>query len=373
MFIMSTTTTPIISNAKTITILSQEQLFLLFKNPLLVIRFYQIGYLFTFLLGFPGNIASLFTFSQPTLRKISTGCLFITLAISDTLYLLICIFDFLEFGLQIRFYHYVAYDELCRFRSFIMNVTQISSAWILVIVSIDRWIRTRFPFKSGSICTPKKALIAVGVLLVADIAIHAHILTPMFGIFIPGFSIVACGPTLTNMPYFQFYFMTWSIVQIFTTCLVPAAIMLVILIDIFIIVRARKRVAIRPVQFTCCNKNMKQQNILQKQIFILMLASICIFLITCLPLAIYRVQSPRQGAMSLTIFQIVSIWASLGWFQSLFHAVSFYIHCLSSTFFRKQFKERIKRILNGRRPPVILMESTATVQRIQPREALTKY
>ena len=80
---------------------SQEQLFEMLKDPVLVIQFYKYGYLFIFLIGFPGNIASLLTFSQPTLRKVSTGCLFITLAIFDILYLLMCIFDFLEFGLEV--------------------------------------------------------------------------------------------------------------------------------------------------------------------------------------------------------------------------------------------------------------------------------
>ncbi len=70
-------------------------------NSIVVIRIYQIGYPITFLLGFIGNTASLMTFSRATLRKISTGCLFIVLAISDTLFLLMCVFDFLEFGLKV--------------------------------------------------------------------------------------------------------------------------------------------------------------------------------------------------------------------------------------------------------------------------------
>ena len=56
----------------------------------------------TFLVGFIGNTASLLTFSQPTLRKVSTGCLFITLTVSDMSYLLICVIDFVEFGLQVE-------------------------------------------------------------------------------------------------------------------------------------------------------------------------------------------------------------------------------------------------------------------------------
>jgi len=55
------------------------------------------------------------------------------------------------------------------------------SCCILVFVSLERWIRTRFQFKSGSICTPKKALIPVAVFLMIGIGLHSDILTPMFG------------------------------------------------------------------------------------------------------------------------------------------------------------------------------------------------
>ena len=91
----ATTTTAAVSK------FSLEQFYALFSNPIVVTRFYQIGYPFIFLLGFIGNTASLLTFSRPTLRKVSTGCLFITLAISDLLFLTICVFDFFEFGLQV--------------------------------------------------------------------------------------------------------------------------------------------------------------------------------------------------------------------------------------------------------------------------------
>ncbi len=78
-----------------------DYLYTYLVNSIAVIRIYQIGYPITFLLGFIGNTASLMTFSRVTLRKISTACLFIVLAISDTLFLLMCVFDFLEFGLKV--------------------------------------------------------------------------------------------------------------------------------------------------------------------------------------------------------------------------------------------------------------------------------
>jgi hypothetical protein len=99
---MSNTTTDSTPSNATITY-SLDYYYALFVNTVVVIRFYQIGYPITFILGFIGNIASLITFSRLTLRRVSTGCLFIVLAVSDTFFLLMCIFDFVEFGLQVLF------------------------------------------------------------------------------------------------------------------------------------------------------------------------------------------------------------------------------------------------------------------------------
>jgi len=119
------------------------------------------------------------------------------------------------FFLQVSFYPKLAYAELCRFRTIIMYGSQVLSAWILVVVSIDRWIRTRFPFKSGSICTPKKALGIVGVLIIMTVVLHAHMLTPMFGTLVPGFANGACGPDFNRYKvYSKFYYIQWSIIQV---------------------------------------------------------------------------------------------------------------------------------------------------------------
>jgi hypothetical protein len=90
------------------------------------------------------------------------------------------------------------------------------------------------------------------------------------------------------------------------------------LIDIIISIRIRKRAVIQASQ----NSQRINQTNLQKQMFILMTTSICIFLITTLPVAIYKITSPRQSDISTAILTIVSVWSGLLWVQSLNYAVS---------------------------------------------------
>jgi hypothetical protein len=101
---MNDTTTATSSTLATTTI-NWDFIYSRFVNPVAVVRFYQIGYPVTFLLGFIGNTLSLITFSSAALRKVSTGCLFMVLAVSDTMFLLICVFDFVEFGLQVQLFN----------------------------------------------------------------------------------------------------------------------------------------------------------------------------------------------------------------------------------------------------------------------------
>lgn len=105
--------------------------------------------------------------------------------------------------------------------------------------------------------------------------------------------------------------------------------MLLILIDIFISVRIRKRTVIHP-QTQPENPNVKRQKTLQRQMFILMFASICIFLITSLPVAIYKITSPRQANALKIIFEVFTIWTALGWVQSLNYAVKYFVFFSSS-------------------------------------------
>lgn len=98
--------------------------------------------------------------------------------------------------------------------------------------------------------------------------------------------------------------------------------MLGILIDIFISIRIRKQTLNRNP-----DGSVKRDGNLQRQMFFLMLASICVFLITTLPLAIYRIISPRQGINVEIIQGTVNNLTILTWLQSLNYAVS-YIYIL---------------------------------------------
>jgi hypothetical protein len=101
--------------------------------------------------------------------------------------------------------------------------------------------------------------------------------------------------------------------------------MFAVLIDIFISVRSRKRAVTQTTQVLGENQNNKRQGNLQNQMFILMFASIFIFLITNLPVAIYKITALQTSSIGTTFEQISTVWTALAWFQSLNYAVTIFI------------------------------------------------
>ncbi len=114
--------------------------YIIIQSPPMVARFYLWGYLVLFILGFTGNIASLLTFTRPRLRSVSTGALFIVLAISDTLFLFASIFDFIDFGLQVDFDFDSSFDLslIHRFHSMDMSTTIF---YVVIVCFLFPWLK----------------------------------------------------------------------------------------------------------------------------------------------------------------------------------------------------------------------------------------
>ncbi len=83
-----------------------------------------------------------------------------------------------------------------------------------MIITTDRWIRTIFPFKANSLCTPKTALLAAGILLIIVVGLNSHMLLPFFGGLLPGIPHLACAANGVDQAYVSFYFLKWTIVQV---------------------------------------------------------------------------------------------------------------------------------------------------------------
>jgi hypothetical protein len=185
------------------------------SNPTFVVILYQYILGLILLLGFIGNPSSIITFMRPVLRSTSTGCLFLMLAVSDTMYLLLSLFDFVEVGIVQGPIFLSDYDNFCRFRWFSRGFIRFCSAWVLSLIAIDRLVRVYVPFKTKAWCTRQNAFIITSLIIIISIGMHAFLLSPInLARFFPGIPSLACGTGNSNYSYRYFFFITWSIIQV---------------------------------------------------------------------------------------------------------------------------------------------------------------
>ncbi|CAF3791569.1 unnamed protein product [Adineta steineri] len=302
-------------------VISDPTPFLALPNPLFVVLLYRYGLGLLFLLGFTGNLASMATFMQTALRVTSTSFLFFILAFSDSLFLLVSIFDFIEVGLTQGPILLANYDSLCRFRWFSKGFIQFCSAWILVFVTIDRWLRTCFPFKANKWCTHKNVIIVTICIIIIAIGLHNHMLSAQFfGRYQPGIATVACGPVQFTGPYIDFYFTQWPFIQVFFVCLIPVTVMLLGSIAIHRTIQKTKS----RIQTIGMNQPQQlRQARLHRQMLILMISSIMIFFVATLPVNLRQIVGAYEVStgQNTDINKIVSDTAILTVLLSLNYAI----------------------------------------------------
>ncbi|CAF0909428.1 unnamed protein product [Didymodactylos carnosus] len=286
---------------------------------------YLYGYSALFLVGLIGSLCSLFTFSRKTLRSVSTSILFLFLAASDLGFLFLLTHDFFIYGLGLTDYYYV---PLCRFRTFLSKFFMLFSAWTLVLVSVDRWIRTRFPWKSKKYCALKYLLVCVLIVTVFSTGLCSHLLTPMFG---DSKITQLCVGNTAYPTYFAFFGNVWAYLFPVAQGIVPSLLMLAFLVDMFTKIKSRKR-QLQPQG----ERRSRRQIYVQREMFILMLGSIFIFFLTTVPYAIYNILLARHllNQSTLTRSELPAI---LSFILAVNYAINFFLHCLTSQLFRRQF------------------------------------
>ncbi|CAF4161859.1 unnamed protein product [Adineta steineri] len=287
------------------------------------------GYICTFTLGLIGHSCSLLTFSQRQLRSVSTSLLFLIITISDILFLLMSLYDFLLINIGIpQLSPY--YIPLCRFRTFILNFTQTTSAWLLVCTGIDRLIRARLPHQTKRWCTRKNIIIVSVIIILFSIAFNSHVLQQSFGVAFP-FTRIICGPSQIVMTgYSIFYYTTWPLLQICINILIPAFLMVICIMGIYQQIRSTGHV--------------RRNQSLQNQMILLMLTKIILFLICTLPYGVYRMATissvDPNKAVAYSIFMFIT--AILTILLDANYSLTFYLNCLTSSLFRQTLIKTVK-------------------------------
>ncbi|XP_013378861.1 uncharacterized protein LOC106150538 [Lingula anatina] len=127
------------------------------------------------ILGTIGNVTSFFVLRRPFMLRTWTGFFLRALAVSDTVALwlglsrhMIRVYDG---GYDIRNLH----DAVCKLQRFTLYTFLDLSAWLLVGLTVGRYISTCHIFKSHRYCTTKRAKIALAVTIGCAVAKNLHV------------------------------------------------------------------------------------------------------------------------------------------------------------------------------------------------------
>ncbi|CAF0917633.1 unnamed protein product [Adineta steineri] len=285
------------------------------------------GYSILFIFGFFGHATTITIFLRRTLRSVSTSCLFVCMTISDIVYLITCFYQYIFLGLGVPTTNTSLMNLLCRIYTYIQYFSMCCTAWLLLTITIDRWLRIRFPFRVKQLCTRRRVLIGACVIVNCSTLLNFHLAFPSTGV-VPGSTACAIGSS-ASATYQYFYSNIWPILLTSLQIILPTIFLLTLSINIFIRLRRQQQQQQRLKQ--------GRRAFLDRQMLIIMLTSIFLFFITQIPLSLFNilmiyVLRPRLSLQQQLEFNTISIFLA-----SINYSASFYIHCLSSRLFRTEF------------------------------------
>ncbi|CAF0906469.1 unnamed protein product [Adineta steineri] len=328
---------------------------------LLANRIGTLIYSIIYLLGFVGNTLALITFSSRRMCQISSSIFLLALSISDSLALVTSLWHFLADAFQIYLQNYSALA--CRCRMFFAYVFMDLSSWCIAGLAFDRYLRTRLPLGSKTLCTPRNASITILIFFFALCGINGHYFSPGIGQERGGNRTQAhCLENRLEYPrYYYFYKIIWPKIDMAIFCFLPACIMILCNVNIIYLVKRQRHtlehtnndsqdIIKTPVpiyQTLSGSSSIKKppanthRKALERQMSLMMAACVIVFLCTTVPVTICLLllertimKNPyfgRDNALFIFIFRIVRT------LMNIHFGCNFYLYCLTSRIFRAEF------------------------------------
>ncbi|XP_076437303.1 delta-type opioid receptor-like isoform X2 [Babylonia areolata] len=288
--------------------------------------------------GFPGNILSFITILK--MKPHSHPSIYVAvLAVSDNF----CLAAKILFTEVTR--HDVDVGSYgCKFLYFAGNTTAIYANWLLVLMTVERFMAIWFPLKVGSFCTRRRSGVAMVCLLV------------MVGSLCSAFFVFSTDLwrgddflCIFHQDYLPFVSYVWYWVDATFYALLPCV--LLAMFNTLIIVGIKRAASIQR-QLTEADSSSRSKRLFnqatekirqQRQITIMLVVVCVVFVVLTLPNCIFFIYKPywnptprtRQDAKFRVIEQIVYLLSDLS------HATNFFVYFFSTKKFRDRFLETV--------------------------------
>jgi hypothetical protein len=307
-----------------------------------------------YIAGFIGNVLSLLLFRQKELRQVSTGLIFLLLNIFGTIHLLSLIIEFLDRIFQIQVF---SSDVMqCQFILWLQNATRTICSFLAATVSIDRFIRSEYPMKSRIWCSTKNVIKLFIIYFLFSILFYAFFFYP---------SNVFDSNGKCSFPYdAKFRLLVLNIMPPIRFILI-GVLPTVVMIGcggrmLFNIQQAKNRIVPqKPIQSATLatqvpresqtnEENRRQTANIDHTLFLMVLANVIAYIITQIPFNTYTLYYGYETADDFASYSLIR--AFLLMWSSAYFGIGFYLFCIASPQFRKQFITIMKQLCFCYRP-----------------------
>ena len=293
--------------------------------------------------GTIGNILSIIVNRRKRMRKLPVSLFLAVVAVSDLMVL---------YSSLLRWWVYYLTDEeldfgstspfLCPAMKFFAYVGIHLSAWMLVVMAIQRFVSVRFPVRASRTCTVKSSAIVALIVTVLCCILNLHFLcfswsTKDLYIY-SGDKYEYFGCTQGSAEYSYFLIIIWSRVDYAMSTALPFFLLIVsnaFLIHKLIPQQAKKKTVVNGDSSTN-DRNEHKRKIMTKMLVTNSLA----FLALTTPVYIWAIGRPYWYD-GTEVMDIVEAIVYMVWYIN--YGINFFLYCASSPPFRKEAAEMFER------------------------------
>ena len=280
-------------------------------------------------MGTIGNILSVIVLQKQSLKEMSVSFYLSALAIADTLALYIGLLNF--WLARVTGTGVWSLSSItCKFYKFLLYTSNDYCAWILVIVSVQRFIAVYSPFEAKILNTKQRAILCLSVLLFLLIAVNLH----LFWTFdLRADTVSVCD--VSHKSHHHFVTSVWPWVDFSVGSFVPFLILIVC--NAMII---RKLVERHHDHQKNMNVTKGTEYIKITNMTVMLLTVTFVFLCLTSPIVIYNIGEPYwlEGADDFLKARLELASAISHLLLYLNNAVNFLIYCVSGPAFRKELR-----------------------------------
>jgi hypothetical protein len=221
-------------------------------------------------------------------------------------------------------------DWLCKLLTMLVYSVSVSSVWLLIGVTVDRYIATTHALHASTMCvTPRRALRVIGGVLLLASLLHAHFLFTM------GLHAGNCQ----SLARFQYLVeVVWPWIDGILYCFAPF--LIIATLNSFIIAQVLRSTNQRQKQLVKQPHGSPAARSSEKHVTVMLLAVSFSFLACTLPTAVFMIYKSSLGPLaSLPPYLLARLILAKTLCKFLLytnHGINFYLYLLSGQRFRRE-------------------------------------